>query len=75
MQRVTSDRKNGVQALSFQQLAHHEASAVSFANIVNAKDIGMIEGCHSTGFLLKAPQTIAISRKRGRQDLYRNLTT
>ena len=42
------------QALPFQVLLHHEVDVVFGADVVNHRDVGVIEGGSSSGFLLEA---------------------
>src|SRR3979409_31392 len=46
--------------------------AFAFAYLINVRDVGMIERCGGPGLLPKAPHTLLIRGKTGRQDFDRD---
>ena len=65
--RERAARENLAQALSLEQLGHHERRSIVLPDIVDAENVGMIEGGDGTRLLLEAPQAVGIGGKRGRQ--------
>ena len=57
------------------QLTGNVVTPIIFADLINGKDIGMIEGDHGARLLLEAPHPICIPGKVCRQKFKGSLTT
>ena len=66
--------KFGAQAGAFQKFGDDEGRAAILPDIVNGKNIGVVERSYGPSFLLEAPQPIGIARKGFRQHFQRNFT-
>ena len=61
------------QAAAFEQLGNDEGRAVLLADIVNGKNVGMIQRRDRARFLLEATEPVGVAGKRLRQHLERDL--
>jgi hypothetical protein len=60
--------------LAFEQLGYDERRALVFADIINGKNIWMVESRGRLSFLLETPQTIFIVGKISREQFDSHLT-
>src|SRR5438874_13640165 len=70
---IRTSIQHRTQRFSIQQLGNQKSAAVVFADVEQSENVGMIERCYGSGFLLEAVQPIAVARERFRKDFYRNL--
>ena len=56
------------QGFPFQQLGYNVGDSFQSADVVDGKDVGMIQCGAGTGFLLEAAKTVGISSKSRRQE-------
>src|SRR5215218_7951873 len=54
---------------TFDQLHNYEVHTIGYANLVNMRNVWMIERCRSSCFLFEAPHLILIRSNRRRQNL------
>ena len=71
-QRATRDAIR--EGFAFHQFENEKTSALRLPNIMNRRDVGVIERCQYLGFALKAAYPIRITRELFRQDLDRDIT-
>jgi len=67
--------ESGPKSLAFQQLLDHVGRAVLLSNVVDRRDIGMVQDPRGPGLLLESAQTVGVRCEKGRQDLDRDFAT
>ncbi len=61
--------ESGSKRFAFEQLLDHVGRTVLLSNVVDRRDVGMIQDPCGPGLLLESPQPVGVRGERGRQDL------